>query len=136
MRTEKMLLLSVLLCVAALPVIGSAWDRYDIDEGRLNVSGDGYALGISNAGDDMMLLRIMDTGNVSDPEVQHRIFLEANWLATELGAEDFLAFYGNNEELFQQRLERKLNDLVALEEFGKENGECAPNLVRFFIEEA
>jgi hypothetical protein len=96
MKTERRLLLSALFLVFAFPAIGSAWDSYGIDEGKLNVSGDGYIIGISNDGEDMMLLRILDTGNVSTFEVQHRIYLDAVNLAEEMELEDFSSVYGDD----------------------------------------
>jgi len=136
MKTKNALLLSLLVCAVAFPATGSAWDRFDIDENNMNVSNDNYVLGVSNDGEDMVLLRILDSGNVSMPQVQHRIYLDAMRIAEELNLGEFLTVYGNNEEFFRERLGRKLNDLKFLEKLGLENGETAPNLVRFFTKEA
>lgn len=135
MKTENTFLLSLFFCSVVLPLAGFAGDIVDIDQERVNVSGDGYVIGVSNDGEDMVLLRIMDTGNISDAEVRHRAYVDATWLAKELELQDFLVVYDGNENLFQERLERKLNDLMLLEKIGMENGEIAPSLVRFFTEE-
>jgi len=134
MRTKKALLLSLLVCAVALPATAAAWDRFDIDQDHLSVSNDRYVVGVSNDGEQIMLLRILDSGNVSMPPTQHQIYLDAMRIAQELELEEFLAVYGTDEELFRERLDRKLNDLRLLEKLGLENGETAPNLVRFFTE--
>ncbi len=136
MKKEKTILLLIFFLFASIITAGSASAKYDIDQNRTTVVGEGYVLGVSNE-DDVMLLRILDTDKIKDPEVRHQAYEDANWLANEsrLDLEDFREVYGDDEEFFQDKLGRVLSDLRILEKLGMENGENAPNLVRFFTDE-